>query len=163
MLAPLFLMLIVVPIVELIVILRVADSIGFVETILLLIAVSAIGAWLLKQQGTTTWKRFNEALARGEMPTKEATDGVLIVIGGALLLTPGFVTDAVGLVLLFPVTRAFLKGATRRLVGGWARRRMGIPGVYSTTAVRRRVRTRPEGDMEVLLPEAVDDDSPDKE
>ena len=135
MLGILFALLIVVPIVELWVIVQVAGSIGVLETIALLIAVSATGAWLLKQQGMATWRRLQATLERGEVPTREVTDGALILFGGALLLTPGFVTDAIGVVLLLPPTRAAIKGATRRTLARWARRRTGLR-IYSTTATR---------------------------
>ncbi len=110
----LFLLLLAVPIAELWVIVQVADGIGFVPTLLLLIGVSIAGAWLLKQQGMATWRSMQASLQRGQMPAREATDGALILLGGALLLTPGFLTDVVGLLLLLPPTRAALKGVVRR-------------------------------------------------
>lgn len=124
----LFVLLIVVPLAELYVIVQVAGVVGLVETILLLIAVSVAGAWLLKQQGLSTWARLQASLARGEMPHREVVDGVLIVVGGALLLTPGFLTDVVGLLFLFPPSRAAFKRAARRLFARWARNRVA-PGV----------------------------------
>src|ERR671918_2974281 len=105
---------IVVPIVELYVILKVGDAIGAVWTILLLAADSVLGSVLLRTQGRTVWRRFNTALADGKMPHREVIDGVLIVFGGAFLITPGFITDVVGLVLLIPPTRAIV----RRLMVG---------------------------------------------
>jgi UPF0716 protein FxsA len=143
MLPVIFLLLIVVPLVELAIIVQVADQIGVLETIALLIAVSVAGAWLLKQQGMATWARLQRSLAEGRMPHKEVVDGAMILFGGALLLTPGFLTDVVGLILLFPVTRAALKGAFRRLFAGWAARRFVPPGgrsVYSATVIRSRRR-----------------------
>jgi UPF0716 protein FxsA len=137
----LFLLLIIVPIVELWAILQVAGEIGALNTVALLIAISALGAWLLKQQGMATWARLRQTLARGQVPTKEVTDGALILFGGALLLTPGFLTDAVGLILLFPPSRAGVKGLFRRLLGRWAQRRFtsAAPGkIQSATVVRSR-------------------------
>ena len=136
----LFLLLLAVPIAELYVIVQVADAVGFFETLVLLIGISIAGAFLLKQQGLATWVRFQDALARGEMPTREVTDGALILVGGALLLTPGFLTDAVGLILLLPPTRAAIKAMSRRLLAGWAERRF-VPGgtrIYTTGATRTR-------------------------
>lgn len=133
MLAILFLLLLAVPLIELWVIVQVAREVGIVETFVLLILVSVVGAWLLRQQGMAAWVRLQQALARGDIPTKEVTDGALILLGGALLLTPGFVTDAVGLLLLFPPTRALLKSAVRPLLARWSRRRARI---YSTRVVR---------------------------
>ena len=71
-------------------------------TILLLIADAMLGSWLLRTQGRAAWRRFNEALAGGKLPHREVVDGVLIIFGGALLLTPGFITDIFGLLFLFP-------------------------------------------------------------
>jgi UPF0716 protein FxsA len=112
----LFVLLLVVPIAELWIFFEVADQIGFLITLVLLFFVSIAGAWLLKQQGMSTWRRMQDSLQRGDMPAKEVTDGALILLGGALLLTPGFLTDAVGLLLLFPVTRVAIKGAVRALL-----------------------------------------------
>jgi UPF0716 protein FxsA len=149
----LFLLLIIVPIVELWVILQVAGEIGALNTVALLIAISALGAWLLKQEGMATWARLRETLARGQVPTKEVTDGALIMFGGALLLTPGFLSDAVGLILLFPPSRAGIKGLFGRLLGRWAQRRFASAGprkFQSATVVRSRRAepdvTRPDED-----------------
>lgn len=143
-------LLIAVPLAELWIIVQVAETAGVPETIGLLLLVSVAGAWLLRQQGTAAWARLRAALARGEVPTKEATDGALIMLGGALLLTPGFLTDAFGLVLLLPPTRAAVKRVARRALGRWARRRVaaaGGPRVYGArvTRVERRDRRDPPG------------------
>src|ERR687892_821301 len=100
---------IVVPIVELYVILKVGDAIGAVWTILLLAADSVLGSVLLRSQGRTVWRRFNEALSAGRMPHREVMDGVFVIFGGAFLITPGFLTDIVGLTLLIPPTRAVVR------------------------------------------------------
>lgn len=158
MLGVLFVVLLVIPIVELWVIVQVAGSIGVLETIALLIVVSVTGAWLLKQQGMQMWRRLQATLQRGEVPTKEVTDGALILFGGALLLTPGFVTDAVGIVLLLPPTRAAIKGAARRTLARWGRRRTGVR-VYTTTAVRvERPENGPTRSSSELPPEAAPED-----
>jgi UPF0716 protein FxsA len=107
--ALLVLLFIVMPIVEIYVIIQVGQAIGALWTILLLIADSLIGARLLSWQGRDAWRRFQEALATGRMPHNEIFDGVMIVVGGTLLLTPGFITDVFGLVLLLPPTRALLR------------------------------------------------------
>ena len=93
---------IIVPLAELYVIFKVGDAIGVVWTILILAADSILGSLLLKSQGRTVWLRFNEALASGRMPHREVIDGVCVIFGGALLITPGFLTDIVGLALLHP-------------------------------------------------------------
>ena len=102
----LFLLLLAVPIAELWVIVEVAGAVGILETLALLVLVSVAGAWLLKQQGMATWLRLRRSLERGDIPAEEVTDGALILLGGALLLTPGFLTDIVGLTLLLPPSRA---------------------------------------------------------
>ena len=107
---------IIVPLAELYVILKVGDAIGAPLTILLLAADSVLGSLLLRSQGRAVWRRFNEALATGRMPHREVQDGVAVIFGGAFLITPGFLTDIVGLLLLLPPTRsAILKLAARRI------------------------------------------------
>lgn len=109
---------IVVPILELYVIIQVGQLIGVVPTLLLLLADALLGSWLLKHEGRGAWRRFNEALAARRFPGKEVADGVLIVIGGTLLLTPGFITDVFGLFLLLPPTRAVARRLLKRLTIG---------------------------------------------
>src|SRR4051795_6832967 len=108
------LLFIVVPIVELFVIIQVGEAIGVLPTIALLIADSVLGSLLMRSQGRAAWRRFNAALAEGRMPHREVLDGVLVIFGGALLLTPGFVTDILGVVLLLPPTRALVRGVIGR-------------------------------------------------
>jgi UPF0716 protein FxsA len=108
---------IAVPLVELYVILKVGDAIGVVWTILILAADSVLGSLLLRSQGRAVWRRFNEAFAAGRMPHREVVDGVLVIFGGALLITPGFVTDVVGLILLVPPTRAIVRRLAMRRLG----------------------------------------------
>jgi UPF0716 protein FxsA len=108
---------IVVPIAELYVILKVGDAIGAVWTILLLAADSLLGSLLLRSQGRTVWRRFNEALSTGRVPHREVMDGVLVIFGGAFLITPGFLTDIVGLILLIPPTRAAVRQVVAHRLG----------------------------------------------
>jgi len=115
-LLPIVLLFIAVPIAELYVILQVGDAIGAPATILILVADSLLGSALLRSQGRSVWRRFNEAIAAGRMPHREVFDGVAVIFGGAFLITPGFITDIVGLLLLLPPTRAVLQRfAVRRL------------------------------------------------
>jgi UPF0716 protein FxsA len=109
---------IAVPILELFVILQIGGLIGPWWTIALLIADSILGSMLMRSQGRAAWRRFNEAVQRGRPPAREVLDGVLIIFGGALLLTPGFVTDAVGLLFLLPPTRAVFRGLLVRRFAG---------------------------------------------
>jgi len=120
--------------VELYVILKVGDAIGAVWTILLLAADSVLGSLLLRSQGRLVWRRFNSALAEGKMPHREVMDGVLVIFGGAFLITPGFVTDFVGLLFLVPPTRSVIRSQVVRRLG----RRMAV-GV-TTRPGRRRPR-----------------------
>lgn len=101
----LLILFIVVPLAELYVILAVGDAIGLVPTIVLLAADSILGTVLLRTQGRAVWRRFQEAMGAGRMPHREVQDGVAVIFGGALLLTPGFLTDIVGFLLLLPPTR----------------------------------------------------------
>ncbi len=126
MLAPLVLLFILVPILELYVIIQVGQEIGALWTIAILVADSILGSLLLRAQGRSVWQRFNAALSAGRPPAREVLDGVLIVLGGALLLTPGFTTDVVGLLLLVPPTRAVIR---RVLVRRLAKRMVvAVPG-----------------------------------
>jgi UPF0716 protein FxsA len=108
---------ILIPLVELYVILKVGDAIGVVWTILILAADSVLGSLLLRSQGRAVWRRFNDALAAGKMPHREVVDGVLVILGGALLITPGFVTDVVGLIFLVPPSRSLVRRLAMRRLG----------------------------------------------
>ena len=102
---------VVVPILELFVIVQVAGSLGTLNTIGLLILDSAIGAWLVKREGFGVMRRMQAQLDAGNLPTKELADGAMILGAGALMLTPGFITDVVGLLLLLPPVRAVIRPA----------------------------------------------------
>jgi len=115
----LILLFIVLPIAEIYVIIQVGEAIGVLPTIALLIVDGFLGAALLRSQGRLAWARFNEALARGRIPAREVFDGAMVIVGGAFLMAPGFITDVIGLLLLIPPTRAFFRGIVARL----ARRR----------------------------------------
>ncbi|CAB4861797.1 unannotated protein [freshwater metagenome] len=105
----LLLLFILVPIAEIWTIIQVGQFIGILPTIALLIADSLLGAWLLRQQGRSAWRRLRTALAEGRVPARETADGALIILGGTLLLTPGFLTDILGVLLLVPPTRALIR------------------------------------------------------
>lgn len=119
---------IVVPIAELYVIIKVGELIGIWPTLALLLADAVLGSLLLKHQGRGAWRRFNEALAQRRFPGKEVADGAMIIVGGTLLIAPGFLTDIAGLILLVPPTRALV----RRAFWSYFSRRFvivgGIPG-----------------------------------
>ena len=130
---------IVVPLAELYVIFKVGEEIGYPLTILILAADSIIGSLLLKSQGRAVWRRFSEAMAAGRVPHPEVLDGVMVIFGAAFLITPGFLTDILGLVLLLPPTRALARGLVLRALGG--RIAIGVAGA----ATRRRSRFDVEG------------------
>lgn len=130
----LILLFIALPILELLVIIEVARGIGIVATVALLFLTGVVGAMLLRSQGRTAWRRFNLALAEGRIPARETFEGTMIILGGALLLTPGFVTDVVGLALLVPPTRALV----RRGLGVMASRRIALSWGLARAASRRR-------------------------
>jgi UPF0716 protein FxsA len=137
----LVLLFILVPVAELYVIIKVGEAIGLVPTLILLIADALLGSMLLRQQGRAAWVRFNRAVAENRLPHKEVFDGVLVIMGGALLLTPGFITDIFGLIFLIPPTRAMVRALASRMV----RRRMALGGatVWSFGRPPRRHRSRP--------------------
>ena len=122
----LLLALLCVPVLEIFVIIRVAGSLGIGETILVLVVVSVVGAWMVRRSGLGVLAQIRSRLARGELPAKELVDGLLILIGGLLMLTPGFVTDAVGLLLLVPPARLVVRSLLVRRFGkklrvaGWS-------------------------------------------
>ena len=100
---------IVLPIVEIWVLIRVAGVIGGLEAVSLVILVSMVGAWLVRREGLGVLRKVERRLGEGQLPSRELVDGLLIAVGGALMLTPGFVTDAVSLLLLFPPTRIVVR------------------------------------------------------
>ena len=105
----LFLLFIILPIAEIYVIIQVGQAIGPWWTIALLIADSILGSMLMRSQGRAAWRRFNEAVAARRPPAREVLDGVLVIFGGAFLLTPGFISDIFGLIFLIPPTRALVR------------------------------------------------------
>ena len=102
-------LLIIVPIVELYVFVKVAEAIGFLDALVILVAVSLVGLWLVKRAGLRVWARFNEQIVAGSTPSREVADGVCLLLAGLLVAIPGFVTDAIGLLLLLPPIRALVR------------------------------------------------------
>jgi UPF0716 protein FxsA len=111
---------VVVPIVEIWVIVQVGQAIGIVPTLVLLLADAVLGTWLFRRAGRKAWDALRDAIAARRAPAKEVADGALVVVGGAFLLAPGFITDVVGVLCLLPPTRALL----RRALTGLVRRRL---------------------------------------
>ncbi len=115
---------IVVPLAELYVLIQVGQVIGLLPTLAILLLDSIAGSLLLRSQGRAAWRRFSEAVAQRKVPARAVLDGVLVIFGGAFLITPGFITDIVGLLLLIPPTRAIARrvvvaAAGRRVIGGF--------------------------------------------
>jgi UPF0716 protein FxsA len=116
----LFVAFLVVPIVEIYVLIQVGQVIGPWWTVLLLVADSLFGSWLLKREGVRAWRALQAALTEARMPSRELADAALIVVGGALMISPGFVTDVFGLFAILPFTRPF----ARRLLSAYLARRI---------------------------------------
>jgi UPF0716 protein FxsA len=121
---------VVMPLVEIYVLIQVGQVIGVWWTILLLIADSILGGWLIRREGGRAWRALTAALSSGTMPAKELADGALILVGGTLMLSPGFVTDVLGILLIVPFTRPIARRlltqvVSKRLVAGYADVRRG--------------------------------------
>ena len=128
-------LLVVVPILEVSVLVAVGRAIGGWQTLALLLVESALGAWLVRREGSRAWVALVSALRTGRMPSRELTDAALVLVGGTLLLTPGFVSDVVGFAFVLPVTRPLARGllvhlVERRLLAGLA------PAPYRRTHYR---------------------------
>lgn len=139
---------VVVPLVEIYVIIQVGQTIGPWWTILLLVADSVLGTWVVRREGARAWRALRTALDSGRMPAKELADGALILIGGTLMLAPGFVTDAFGILMILPFTRPFF----RRLLTGVVASRLVVVGMPGAA---RRPGPGPEGP--VIRGEVVDE------
>ena len=125
----------VVPIVEIAVIVQVGQQIGAAPTIVLLLLESALGAWLVKREGRRAWAALQTGASTGQLPSRELADAGLVLVGGTLLLTPGFVTDVVGFFLILPPTRPLARRAlgwflARRAVRVVSRRTGGAAGAW---------------------------------
>jgi UPF0716 protein FxsA len=146
-------LLVVVPLVEVYVLVQVGQAIGALPTIAILVAMSLLGAYLLRREGSRTWKAFRGAIGTGRVPTREVVDGGLVIFGGALLLTPGFATDLFGLLCILPPTRV----ALRRVLLGVLRRRLGLAGMVAQFGgdVLGRRTGRPGGSDRVVPGEVV--------
>jgi UPF0716 protein FxsA len=156
------LLFVVVPVLEIYVLIQVGQVIGAWWTILLLVADGFLGSWLMKREGGRAWGALRQALEGGRMPARELADGALILIGGTLLLTPGFLSDVVGFFFVLPFTRPVARRGltrflTRRFLSG-----PGMPGYIgrppgATASDQEGVRTRQRpGPDSVVQGEVVD-------
>jgi UPF0716 protein FxsA len=150
----LILVFLVAPLVELAVIVQVAGTVGVANTIGLLIAVSLLGAWLAKREGLGVLRRIQTALDRGQVPSTEVVDGGLILFAGALMIAPGFISDALALLLLIPPTRAVIRLPVLRYVARRGRIAAGnrFGGFQATGA-----RVRDDGGVDVWDVESWED------
>ncbi|MEL4356790.1 MULTISPECIES: FxsA family protein [unclassified Luteococcus] len=144
-------LLVIVPIAEVWLLIRTAHAIGGVPTIGILVVEAMFGGWLMKREGSRAWKALSATLNSGRMPAAELTDAALVLVGGVLLLLPGFVTDLFGLVFLLPLTRPL----ARNLVGIFAARQANRAGV-NLDLLKARGRPDMTIDGEVIPGETVD-------
>ena len=114
----LLLLFILVPLTELYLFMTLGAQLGFPNTIAIIIITAVIGAALAKSQGRLAMAKFQQATSEGRMPHKEALDGLMILLAGAVLLTPGFLTDAIGFLILIPPIRAIVRNSLARRLKG---------------------------------------------
>jgi UPF0716 protein FxsA len=150
---------VVVPLLEIYILIQVGQVIGAWWTILLLVADSILGSYLVKHEGGRAWQALRDAIESNRMPAKELADGALILIGGTLLLTPGFLSDVVGAFLILPFTRPVARGLLTRVA---ARKLVTVGGVAytggpSASASRPGTRQSPGTDESVVRGEVVND------
>jgi UPF0716 protein FxsA len=146
----------IVPIVEIYVIVQVGQQIGALPTVLLLIFESALGAWIVRHEGRRAWRALQMAATSGQLPSKELADAALVLVGGTLLLTPGFVTDVVGFFFVLPPTRPL---ARRLLVWFLARRAAVVVTRFGPTGpAGGPAYGRPRGPGRVVPGEVVRDE-----
>ena len=100
-----FIFFLTIPFLEIYFLLKIGSLIGVFPTVLMVVFTAVLGAWLLRRQGLSTLQRFQNSLAQGQIPAMEMIEGAILLVGGALLLTPGFFTDALGFACLIPATR----------------------------------------------------------
>jgi UPF0716 protein FxsA len=113
---------VVLPLAELFLLIQLGQVIGPWWTILVLLADAVLGSWLVKREGSRAWRALNEALRSGRAPSRELADAALILVGGTLLVTPGFLSDVLGLFCILPLTRP----VARRLLGRVVARRLTV-------------------------------------
>jgi UPF0716 protein FxsA len=158
-------LLLLLPIVEIMVMIAVGQAIGGWWTFLLVIATSALGAWLITREGARAWQALGQALREGRLPARELADGVVVLVGGTLLLVPGFLTDIAGLLLVLPFTRPLARALLASVIG---RHLVAQVEVFGATTVTDRPAweaqepphgpRRSESSGEVVEGEIIDED-----
>ena len=155
-------LLVAVPIFEVYVLVQVGQRIGAVPTILILVVEAIIGGWLLRREGTRTWRALDGAFRGGRVPTGELADASLVLVGGVLLMLPGFVTDVLGLFFLIPFTRPL----ARQVVAFFVARRLNraglVPGAFSPYARGTVVdgEVVPDGQKVTVTPDQIESGRP---
>lgn len=147
----LFVCFLALPIIEIYVILQIGGLIGTWPTVGLLIADSVLGAWVVRREGLRAWRAVRETLLVGRMPERELADAALILVGGALLLTPGFVTDAFGFLVVLPAIRPVV----RSILTAYAKRRLAArvtTYIHGSSRGRGRTRENPQGNSQADSP-----------
>jgi UPF0716 protein FxsA len=151
------LLFVVLPVLEIYVLIQVGQVIGAWWTVLLLIADGVLGSWLMKREGGRAWRALQQALEERRMPARELADGVLVLVGGTLLLTPGFVTDVAGFFFILPFTRPVARTALTRFLTRKFLTGPGAPGFSRGPAEGDRPRTQQRpGPDSVVQGEVVD-------
>ena len=112
----LLLLFVVVPLIELYLLLFIGSQIGFWPTVAIVLVTGVVGASLAKREGLRVWHSYREALSQGRLPDEGIVGGLLVLLGGALLVTPGMLTDVVGFLLLLPQTRRFFADRIRAVI-----------------------------------------------
>jgi UPF0716 protein FxsA len=155
-------LLVAIPIFEVYVLVLVGHRIGILPTVIILVLEAVLGGWLLRREGSRAWRALDGAFRGGRVPTGELADAALVLVGGVLLMLPGFVTDVLGLFFLIPFTRPF----ARKVVAFFVARRLSraglVPGAYGTygrgTVVEGEV--VPDGATVVVSPDQIESGRP---
>tara|TARA_B100000073_G_scaffold141673_1_gene116594 strand:- start:15562 stop:16035 length:474 start_codon:yes stop_codon:yes gene_type:complete len=144
-----------IPLIEVWILLQIADLAGLLNTIGLLILTSIIGALLVRREGISVFRKAKNEITQGQMPEKQILDGFLILLGGVLMLTPGFFTDIIGFLLLFPPTRLLLRTVVIKRLNS----RISNPNSYIRNGrVQWVYSERKDETIEILESPQVDDD-----
>ena len=155
-------LLVAIPIAEVYVLVQVGERIGVIPTVLILVVEAILGAWLMRREGARAWRALDDAFRGGRIPTGELADAALVLVGGVLLMLPGFLTDVLGLFFLIPFTRPF----ARKLVAFFVARRLSRAGLMATarspygrgTVVEGEV--VPDGETLTVTPDQIESGRP---
>jgi UPF0716 protein FxsA len=150
--------LLVVPIVEIFVIIQVGQVIGGWPTVGLLLVESALGAWLIKREGRRAWNALQNAFQSGKMPGRELSDAALVLVGGTLLLTPGFVTDIFGFFFVLPFTRPLARRGLHAFLGRRVLPQFGTTNLGNFVPGAGPTQPRPSSSDDVIQGEVIDPD-----